>query len=64
MDNVCKVNVYLDNIKDWAVMNEIYKQYFSAENPPTRTTVQVARLNNNYMIEVEGMAWVPPNRSG
>ena len=37
--NVVVSNVYLDNLEDFARMNGVYAQYFSAA-PPTRTTVQ------------------------
>jgi enamine deaminase RidA (YjgF/YER057c/UK114 family) len=40
MDKVLKVTVYLDNIKDYSGMNEVYKGRFG-KNPPVRTTVAV-----------------------
>jgi len=40
MENVLKVTVYLDNIKDYNGMNEVYKGRFG-KNPPARTTVAV-----------------------
>jgi 2-iminobutanoate/2-iminopropanoate deaminase len=40
-ENVVATNVYLDNIDEFARMNKIYAQYFSA-TPPTRTTIQQA----------------------
>jgi 2-iminobutanoate/2-iminopropanoate deaminase len=40
MDKVLKVTVYLDNIKDYYGMNEVYKGRFG-KNPPVRTTVAV-----------------------
>jgi len=39
--HVVATNVYLDSIDDFARMNGVYAQYFSAA-PPTRTTVQPA----------------------
>jgi enamine deaminase RidA (YjgF/YER057c/UK114 family) len=40
MEKVLKVNVYLDDIKDFQGMNEVYKGRFG-KNPPVRTTVAV-----------------------
>jgi enamine deaminase RidA (YjgF/YER057c/UK114 family) len=40
MEKVLKVTVYLDNIKDYYGMNEVYKGRFG-KNPPVRTTVAV-----------------------
>jgi 2-iminobutanoate/2-iminopropanoate deaminase len=40
MEKVLKVTVYLDNIKDYNGMNEVYKGRFG-KNPPVRTTVAV-----------------------
>jgi reactive intermediate/imine deaminase len=39
--NVVATNVYLDQIDEFARMNKVYAQYFSAA-PPTRTTIQQA----------------------
>jgi 2-iminobutanoate/2-iminopropanoate deaminase len=40
MEKVLKVTVYLDNMKDYYGMNEVYKGRFG-KNPPVRTTVAV-----------------------
>jgi len=40
MNKVLKVTVFLDNMDDYAGMNEVYKGRFG-ENPPARTTVAV-----------------------
>ncbi len=38
--HVVATNVYLDDMEDFARMNRVYAQYFPAQAPPTRTTVQ------------------------
>jgi 2-iminobutanoate/2-iminopropanoate deaminase len=53
-----KVTVYLANIADWAVMNAIYEEYVDLGDAPARTTVEVAAMNNGYLIEVEAIAAV------
>lgn len=56
-DNVLKVNVYLKNMDDFSVMNEIYARHF--EKPyPARATVEVARLPKGALIEIECIAYV------
>lgn len=40
--HVVATNVYLDDIEDFARMNRVYAQYFPAQAPPARTTVQPA----------------------
>jgi len=40
MEKVLKVTVYLDNIKDYKGMNEVYKGRFG-KNPPVRSTIAV-----------------------
>ena len=41
MDTLLKVSVFLQDINDFARMNEIYGRYFAVD-PPARTTVQVS----------------------
>jgi 2-iminobutanoate/2-iminopropanoate deaminase len=55
LDNVVKCNVYLGDIGDFAAMNEVYKQYFSAP-PPARTTIQAGALPGGIAVEIECIA--------
>jgi 2-iminobutanoate/2-iminopropanoate deaminase len=57
MNKVVKCNVYLQNMDDFAAMNEVYGSFFP-EKPPARTTVEVARLPRNALIEIETVAIV------
>ncbi len=58
LDNVVKANVYLQNMDDFAAMNEVYASFFY-QNPPARTTVEVARLPIGALIEIETVALIP-----
>jgi 2-iminobutanoate/2-iminopropanoate deaminase len=60
MDHVLKTTVFLADINDFNVMNEVYRRHFK-EDPPARTTVQVARLPANARIEIEAVALVRKN---
>lgn len=53
--NVVRCNIFLADMDDFAVVNEIYGQYFP-ENPPSRATVQVARLPKDSRVEIDCIA--------
>ena len=57
MDKVLKVNVYLDDIKDYKGMNEVYLGRFG-KNPPVRTTVAVAKggVPGDSLVEMDCIA--------
>lgn len=58
MDKVLKVNVYLNDIKDWASMNEAYKGRFG-RMPPVRTTVAPAGgIPGNSLVEIDLIAYI------
>lgn len=50
--DVVKVNVFLTDMMDFTAMNEVYSEYFSKPEP-ARTTVQVAGLPKNAIVEIE-----------
>jgi 2-iminobutanoate/2-iminopropanoate deaminase len=47
-----KATVFLKDMNDFAAMNEVYGKYF-AQNPPARSTVEVARLPRDVRVEIE-----------
>ncbi|GAK50798.1 putative endoribonuclease L-PSP [Candidatus Moduliflexus flocculans] len=53
--NVVKTTVFLKDMAQFAEMNAIYAQYFT-ENPPARSTIQVARLPKDADVEIEVIA--------
>ncbi len=55
LDDVVKTTIFLTDLKDWAAMNEVYREYF-AKDPPVRSTVQVAGLWGGMAVEIEAMA--------
>ena len=57
LDKVIKTTVFLSSIDDFAVMNEVYEQYFK-KNPPARSTVEVSRLPKGVRLEIEAVAYV------
>jgi 2-iminobutanoate/2-iminopropanoate deaminase len=57
LNNVVKTTVFLADMNDFAVMNEIYAKYFS-ENKPARATVQAARLPRDARVEIEAIGLI------
>lgn len=58
MVQVVKTTVFLKDMKDFAAMNEVYGRYFAPEGavPPARSTVQVAALPKDALVEIECVA--------
>jgi len=54
--SVLKTTVFLADMGDFAAMNEVYGSYFSNTHPPARSTVQVAGLPKNALVEIECIA--------
>lgn len=57
MEDVVKVTIFLKNIGDFSRVNEVYGTYFPS-SPPARSTVEVARLPRDAVIELEAIAFI------
>jgi len=55
LGQVVKTNVYLDQIADFAAMNEVYATFFTS-NPPARTTIEAANLPLGIGVEIDVIA--------
>lgn len=55
-ENVVKSSIFLSDMNDFAVVNEVYTQYVNKENPPARETVQVSVLPKNVNVEISMIA--------
>jgi 2-iminobutanoate/2-iminopropanoate deaminase len=55
LHHVVKTTVFLKDLNDFAAMNEVYGRYFTTA-PPARSTVQVARLPKDALVEIEVIA--------
>lgn len=58
LDDVVKTTCFLQDLEDFAAFNEVYGRYFAA-TPPARSTVEVARLPKDVLIEIEVVAVAP-----
>ena len=57
LDRLVKTTVYLQNLDDFAAMNEVYAKYVG-DVPPARATVEVAKLPSGSLVEIEAIALV------
>jgi len=55
LSDVVKTTIFLKNIADFSVVNEIYAEFFSLE-PPARSTVEVSNLPKEALLEIEAIA--------
>jgi 2-iminobutanoate/2-iminopropanoate deaminase len=55
LGKVARSTVFLKNMNDFAAMNQVYGKYFSSA-PPARSTVEVARLPKDVLVEIDVIA--------
>jgi 2-iminobutanoate/2-iminopropanoate deaminase len=55
LSRVVKTTVFLKDMNEFASMNEVYAKFFTLA-PPARSTVQVARLPKDALVEIELVA--------
>ncbi|HEV8194131.1 MAG TPA: RidA family protein [Ktedonobacterales bacterium] len=53
--DVAKTTVFLTSMSNFGPMNEVYAEYFTGD-PPARSTVAVAELPRNALVEIEAVA--------
>lgn len=56
LNKVVKTTVFLKNMNEFGKMNEIYGKFF-VDNPPARSTVEVARLPKDVLVEIDVIAF-------
>lgn len=57
LDKIIKTTCFMDNIGDFAKMNEVYAEFFSGQFP-SRSAVEVAKLPKDALIEIEAVAYL------
>ena len=55
LDRLVKTTVFLQNLGDFAGMNEVYTRHVG-ERPPARSTVEVAKLPSGALVEIDAIA--------
>jgi 2-iminobutanoate/2-iminopropanoate deaminase len=61
LNDIVRTNVYLQDMNDFAKMNDAYAKHFGNQ-PPARTTIQVARLPRDARIEIDAIAIDPHHK--
>ncbi len=56
LDRVVKTTIYLIDMNDFPLVNDVYGRFFKS-SPPARATVAVARLPRDARIEIEAIAF-------
>ena len=56
-DNVVKSTIFLKDLNDFTLVNEVYSKYFKNEVSPARETVEVARLPKDANVEISVIAY-------
>lgn len=57
LETVVKTTVYLKDLNDFAAVNAVYAEFFG-DSQPARSTVQVARLPMDSLVEIEAIALI------
>lgn len=57
LETVVKATVFIKNMDEFAQLNEVYAEYFNTHKP-ARSTVEVARLPKDALVEIEVVALV------
>lgn len=55
--DIIKTTIYLTDMNDFAVVNDMYATYFNTD-PPARATIEVSRLPKDVKVEIEAVAVV------
>ena len=58
LERVVKATVFMKDLNDFAGMNEVYAKYFKSETAPARSTLQVARIPKDSLVEIEVVAYI------
>jgi 2-iminobutanoate/2-iminopropanoate deaminase len=55
LNNIVKATIFLDDMNDFASVNDMYSTYFTTD-PPARAAVEVSRLPKDVKVEIEAVA--------
>ena len=55
-ENVVKTTIFLSNMNDFSLVNEVYGKYFEEDTAPARETVQVSKLPLGVNVEISMIA--------
>lgn len=56
LEDVLKVTIFIKNMDEFPVINQVYSGFFSQGNYPARSVVEVSRLPKDALVEIEAIA--------
>ena len=56
IDEVVKCSIFIKDMNEFAIINEVYAKYFDADNAPARECVEVSRLPKDVSVEISCIA--------
>ena len=62
LENILKTTVFLKDLANYPEYNEIYRQYFK-NGFPARSTVVAEMVHEDFLIEIDAIAWRPEKQS-
>ena len=62
LENILKTTVFLKDLSNYAEYNEIYRQYFK-NGFPARSTVVADLVREDFLIEIDAIAWTSEKQS-
>jgi len=62
LENILKTTVFLKDLSNYPEYNEIYRQYFKS-GFPARSTVVADLVREDFLIEIDAIAWITENQS-
>ena len=57
-EDVIKTTIYLTDLKNFQIVNEIYSEFFKVENPPARACIEVSSLPKGVLVEIDCVAFI------
>ncbi len=58
LGQVVKTTCFIKDMNDFAIVNEIYKDFFQEESYPARSVIEVSRLPKDGLVEIETIATI------
>ena len=58
LKKVVKTTVYLKSMDDFQAMNTVYAESFNSKDAPARSTIEVARLPKDVLVEIDAVATI------
>ena len=59
LKDVIKTTIFLTNLKNFQIVNDIYSEFFQNEPSPARACVEVSSLPQGVLIEIDCVAYIP-----